>query len=66
MFAGQTLGIREIDDLGYFDQDEGRIEPGLNPFAPEKVLTMYPQWTQWKLARTKGFEPLTFWFVVDE
>ena len=24
-------------DLGYFDRDEGRIEPGPNPFAPEKV-----------------------------
>ncbi|HXH97749.1 MAG TPA: hypothetical protein VNH40_11115 [Gaiellaceae bacterium] len=24
-------------DLGFFDQDEGRIEPGPNPFAPEQV-----------------------------
>jgi len=48
VFAGQIVGIREVDDqiwlvsfldydLGYFDQDEGRIEPGPNPFAPEKV-----------------------------
>jgi putative transposase len=29
-------------DLGFFDKDEGRIEPGPNPFAPEKVLTMSP------------------------
>lgn len=28
-------------DLGYFDEDEGRVEPGPNPFEP-KVLTMSP------------------------
>jgi putative transposase len=54
VFAGQLVGIREIEeqiwlvsfldfDLGFFDQDEGRIEPGPNPFAPEKVLTMSPE-----------------------
>ena len=48
VFAGQIVGIREVDDqiwlvsfldydLGYFDQNEGRIEPGPNPFAPENV-----------------------------
>jgi len=48
VFAGQTVGIREVDDqiwlvsfldydLGFFDKDEGRIEPGPNPFAPEQV-----------------------------
>ena len=48
VFAGQIVGIREVDDqiwlvsfldydLGFFDQDEGRIEPGPNPFAPEQV-----------------------------
>jgi len=48
VFAGQIVGIREVDDQiwlvtfldydsGYFDQDEGRIEPGPNPFAPEQV-----------------------------
>ena len=47
------VGIREVDnqnwlvsfmnyDLGFFDKDEGRIEPGPNPFAPEKVLPMPP------------------------
>jgi transposase InsO family protein len=52
VFAGQTVGIREEDegiwvvsfldfDLGYFDEDEGRVEPGPNPFEP-KVLTMSP------------------------
>ena len=49
-FAGQLVGIREIDeqiwlvsfmdfDLGYFDQEEGRVEPAENPFIP-KVLPM--------------------------
>ena len=48
------VGIREVDDqiwlvsfldydLGFFDQDEGRVEPAPNPFAPEKVLTMSPE-----------------------
>jgi len=48
VFAGQIVGIREVDDqiwlvsfldydLGFFDQEEGRIEPGPNPFAPEQV-----------------------------
>lgn len=43
--------MREVDDQvwlvsfldydsGFFDQDEGRVEPGPNPFAPENVLTM--------------------------
>ena len=50
-FAGQTVGVREVDDqirlvsfldydLGYFDNERGRVEPGPNPFAPDKVLTM--------------------------
>ena len=53
VFAGQMVGIREVADqiwlvsfmhydLGFFDKDEGRIEPGPNPFAPEKVLAMSP------------------------
>jgi putative transposase len=48
VFAGQIVGVREVEDqiwlvsfldydLGYFDRDEGRIEPGPNPFAPEQV-----------------------------
>ena len=49
-FAGQLIGIREVEDriwlvsfldydLGFFDQDEGRVEPTTNPFAvkPEKL-----------------------------
>jgi putative transposase len=52
VFSGQLVGIREVDekiwlvsfldfDLGYFDEQEGRVEPGPNPFAA-KVLTMCP------------------------
>jgi hypothetical protein len=52
VFAGQTVGLREEDDgiwlvsfldydLGFFDEVEGRVEPGPNPFAA-KVLTMSP------------------------
>ncbi|MEM9184834.1 MAG: IS481 family transposase [Pseudomonadota bacterium] len=51
VFAGQMVGIREVADevwlvsfleydLGFFDRDEGRVEPGPNPFMPSKVLTM--------------------------
>jgi putative transposase len=49
-FAGQLVGIREVEDkiwlvsfmqydLGFFDQDEARVEPAKNPFVlePEKV-----------------------------
>jgi transposase InsO family protein len=51
VFGGQYVGIREVADqvwlvsfmeydLGFFDQDENRVEPvGHNPFAP-KVLPM--------------------------
>lgn len=46
VFAGQTVRIREVDDkiwlvsfleydLAYFDEKEGRVEPGPNPFNPE-------------------------------
>lgn len=48
VFAGQILGIREVDDqiwivtfldydLGFFDSKEGRVEPAPNPFTPEKL-----------------------------
>jgi putative transposase len=47
------VGIREVADdiwlvsfmdydLGFFDKEQGRVEPALNPFTPEKVLTMSP------------------------
>ena len=50
VFAGQNVGIREVEDkiwlvsfmdfdLGFFDQDETRVEPAVNPFGP-KVLPM--------------------------
>jgi len=29
--------------LGYFDNERGRVEPGPNPFIPDKVLTMCPE-----------------------
>ena len=46
VFAGQYVGVREIADevwlvsfmdydLGYFDEEEARVEPGPNPFVPE-------------------------------
>jgi hypothetical protein len=46
--AEQLVGIREVDDqvwqvsfleydLGYFDRDQDRVEPGPNPFAPHTV-----------------------------
>ena len=53
-FAGQRVGVKQVADqiwlvsfldfdLGFFDKDEGRIEPGPNPFTPDKVLTMCPE-----------------------
>jgi putative transposase len=30
-------------DLGYFVNERGRVEPGPNPFMPDKVLTMCPE-----------------------
>ena len=50
------MGIREVDDhvwqvsfleydLGYFDREQDRVEPGPNPFAPDTVLPMCPEWT---------------------
>ena len=52
VFAGQNGGLKEVAekiwlvsfldfDLGYFDETEGRVEPGPNPFEA-KVLTMPP------------------------
>ncbi len=51
VFAGQVVGIREVDDniwlsgrpypsflgydLDYFDEEEARVEPTTNPFLPE-------------------------------
>ncbi len=53
VFGGQHIGIREVADriwlvsfmefdIGFFDEEENRVEPvGINPFAP-KVLPMSP------------------------
>ena len=50
VFAGQDVGVRQVDDkiwlvsfmqydLGYFDEEIARVEPGANPFGA-KVLPM--------------------------
>ena len=52
-YAGLDVGIREVSDkvwqvsfmqydLGFFDEDSRRFEPGENPFGP-KVLPMCPE-----------------------
>ena len=33
----------ECKPLGYSDNERGRVEPGPNPFEPDKVLTMCPE-----------------------
>jgi hypothetical protein len=54
VFAGQTVGIREVADRiwllsfpqydsGFFDKDDGRVEPAPNQIVPDKVLTMCPE-----------------------
>ena len=48
VFAGQLVGLREVEDqvwlvsfldydLGFFDQEQDRVEPAPNPFAPVQV-----------------------------
>jgi len=48
VLAGQKLGLKEVDDgiwlvsfldydLGFFDNNEDRVEPAQNPFAPENM-----------------------------
>ena len=70
MFAGQTVGIREVADqiwlvsfmhydLGFFDKDEGRIEPAPNPFAPVKGVNHVTGVHLGNLARPDGLEPPT-------
>jgi len=52
VFAGQKVGVTQVDDkiwmvsfmgydLGYFDEETNRVEPGENPFGA-KVLPMSP------------------------
>jgi putative transposase len=53
VFAGQNVGVTQVGeriwlvtfmqyDLGYFDDETGRLEPIDNPFA-SKVLPMSPE-----------------------
>jgi putative transposase len=48
VFSGQTVGVTEVADkiwlvsflnydLGFFDEDVGRVEPTTNPFGPAQV-----------------------------
>jgi putative transposase len=50
------MAIREVEqqvwlvsfldyDLGFFDTEKGRVEPAANPFVPDRVLTMCPEYT---------------------
>ena len=66
--AEQLVGIREIDDqvwlvifmeydLGYFDRDQDRVEPGPNPFTPDTVLTTCPEYTSCQAARSTSTRP---------
>ena len=52
--AGRSVGVREVADqvwlvsfmdydLGFFDKEEGCVEPAINSFGPESVLTMSPE-----------------------
>jgi putative transposase len=53
VFAGQKVGIKQVDeriwlvsfmhyDIGFFDDETCRLEPGPNPFGA-KVLPMSPE-----------------------
>ena len=70
VFAGQLVGIREVDnqvrlvsfmeyDLGFFDKEQDRVEPGPNPFAADKVFTMCPEGTLKRMVARGGIEPPT-------
>ena len=54
VFAGELVGLSEVDDqvwlvsfldldLGFFDQDAGRVEPAQNPFGPEPRIPSDPR-----------------------
>jgi putative transposase len=56
VFAGQKVGVKQVEahvwlvtfmhyDLGYFDDETGRLEPIDNPFGP-KLLPMSPERTR--------------------
>ena len=42
-FTHRKLATNMDYDLGFFNEEKGRVEPGPNPFAPGKVLTMGPE-----------------------
>ena len=43
-FFHEILLFSFIDyELESFDSEKGRVEPGPNPFAPDKLLTMCPE-----------------------
>ena len=46
-------------DRGFVDREEGRGEPAPNPFGPEEVSTMSPEWTRLWMVTQAGFEPAT-------
>jgi putative transposase len=54
VFAGEMVGVKQVSNkiwlvsvmeynLGFFDKEQDRVEPGPNPFAPDKLLTMCPE-----------------------
>jgi hypothetical protein len=45
-------------DLGFFDDQSGRVESVPNPFGA-KVLPMCPEWTLFSMLWMTGFEPAT-------
>jgi hypothetical protein len=53
-------------DLGFLDTEKGRVEPGPNPFVPDRVLTMCPEWTFDLGARPERFELPTTWFEASK
>jgi hypothetical protein len=41
-FEDQIWLVSFLDfDLGFFDREEGRVEPAPNPFVPEKVSAVW-------------------------
>ena len=74
VFAGQSIGIREVDDqiwlvsflehdLGYFDREWGRVEPGPIPLVPDKVLTMCPVNTPEKIGAPDRIDSDRLWEI---
>ena len=82
MFAGQHVGVKEVTDkvwlisfmkydLGFFDQELGRVTSAENPFEAKvlparlvKTLPMCPQRPRKFLVAREGIEPPTRGFSV--